>query len=174
MNVKKMVTTALCLALCIVLPMAFHAIPNAGSVLSPMHIPVLLCGLSCGWLWGLLCGIFGPLLSSVITQMPPLAYLPGMMLELAVYGLVTGVMMQLVHTKKFYVDLYLSLLTAMLLGRAASGVANALIFSAGSYSFGIWASAYFVQGIPGIIMHLVLIPSIVVALEKAKLIPQRD
>ncbi len=174
MNVKKLVTTALCIALCIVLPVAFHAIPNAGSVLSPMHIPVLLCGLTCGWGWGLLCGILGPFFSSVIMQMPPLAYLPGMMLELAVYGLVTGIMMQFVHTKKFYADLYLSLFTAMLLGRVASGAANALIFSAGSYSFGIWASAYFVQGIPGIIMHLVLIPSIAAALEKAKLIPKRD
>ena len=38
--VKKSIITAVCLALCVVLPQAFHAIPNAGSTYLPMHIPV--------------------------------------------------------------------------------------------------------------------------------------
>lgn len=46
--VKKSIITAVCIALSVVLPQAFHAIPNAGAVYSPMHIPVLLCGLICG------------------------------------------------------------------------------------------------------------------------------
>ena len=79
--VKKLVFTAVCAALCLVLPMAFHSIPNAGQVILPMHIPVLLCGLVCGWQYGLLCGILGPLVSSVLTAMPPAAILPGMMVE---------------------------------------------------------------------------------------------
>ncbi|HHU82346.1 MAG TPA: ECF transporter S component, partial [Firmicutes bacterium] len=86
--VKRSVITAACIGLCVVLPMAFHAIPNAGSLLSPMHIPVLLSGLICGWSFGLLCGLAGPLLSTLITGMPPVAYLPPMLVELAVYGLV--------------------------------------------------------------------------------------
>ena len=72
-SVKKSIITAVCIALCVVLPQAFHAIPNAGTIYCPMHIPVLLCGLVCGWSYGLLCGIAGPLLSSLITGMPPAA-----------------------------------------------------------------------------------------------------
>ena len=171
--VKKSIITAVCIALCVVLPQAFHAIPNAGSIYCPMHIPVLLCGLICGWQYGLLCGIAGPLVSALITGMPPAAVLPGMLVECAAYGALTGLMMQLVHTKKVYPDLYISLLVAMLGGRIISGIAKALIFSAGSYSMTAWVTGSFVTSLPGIIVHLVLIPSIVYALMKAKLIPAR-
>ena len=171
--VKKSIITAVCIALCVVLPQAFHAIPNAGSIYCPMHIPVLLCGLICGWQYGLLCGIAGPLVSALITGMPPAAVLPGMLVECAAYGALTGLMMQLVHTKKVYPDLYISLLVAMLGGRIISGIAKALIFSAGSYSMTAWVTGSFVTSLHGIIVHLVLIPSIVYALMKAKLIPAR-
>ena len=171
--VKKSIITAVCIALCVVLPQAFHAIPNAGSIYCPMHIPVLLCGLICGWQYGLLCGIAGPLVSALITGMPPAAVLPGMLVECAAYGALTGLMMQHVHTKKVYPDLYISLLVAMLGGRIISGIAKALIFSAGSYSMTAWVTGSFVTSLPGIIVHLVLIPSIVYALMKAKLIPAR-
>ncbi len=58
---KRISLCAMCIALCYVLPIAFHAI-GLGSALSPMHIPVLLCGLICGGWWGALCGIVGPVL----------------------------------------------------------------------------------------------------------------
>ena len=170
--VKKIVLTALFTALCVVLPMAFHSIPNAGSIFLPMHIPVLLCGLVCGWAYGGLCGLVGPLLSSVLTSMPPAAVLPGMMVECCVYGLVTGLMLRYVRTGKTTLDLYLSLVAAMLLGRVLSGIAKALIFTPGM-SLAAWAAASFVTAIPGIIIQLVLIPLLVLALTKAKLLPQR-
>ena len=78
-NAKNLAFCALCIALCVVLPMAFHAIANAGMIFLPMHIPVLLCGLACGWPYGLICGVLGPLLSGVLTGMPGPAVLPGMM-----------------------------------------------------------------------------------------------
>lgn len=171
--VKKAIITAACIALCVVLPMAFHAIPNAGSVISPMHIPVLLCGLICGWPFGLLCGLAGPALSSLLTQMPPLAYLPSMLVELAAYGLIAGLMMQLVRTKKLYADLYISLIVALLAGRMIAGISKALIFASGSYSVAAWTTSYFVTAWPGILIQLALIPTIVFALEKARLIPKR-
>ena len=85
-QVKKLVMAAMCVALGIVLPMAFHTIQNAGSIFLPMHIPVLICGLLCGWQYGLICGILAPVLSSLFTGMPPAAILPAMLCELAVYG----------------------------------------------------------------------------------------
>lgn len=80
----NLVMTGLCIAIGIVLPMAFHSVPNAGSVILPMHIPVLLCGLICGPIYGLASGILTPALSSLLTQMPPMAYLPSMLCELAI------------------------------------------------------------------------------------------
>lgn len=171
-NVKRLVLTAVCAALCVVLPMAFHAFPNGGSVFLPMHIPVLLCGLICSWPYGLVCGLLGPFLSSVLTQMPPLAYLPSMMVECAVYGCVAGAMMRLVHTKKIYCDLYISMGTAMVLGRFIAGVVKALILAPGTPIFA-WVTTSLVEGIPGIVIQLALIPSIVYTLMRARLLPQR-
>lgn len=172
-SIKKSVLSALCAALCVVLPMAFHAIPRGSMIFLPMHIPVLLCGLLCGWPYGLACGILGPVLSHMITSMPNAAALPGMLVECAVYGGVCGLMMQLVHTKKLYADLYLSLIAAMVAGRILGGAAKALLFAPGSMTLTVWASTYFAVGLPGILLQLALLPSVVFLLMKSKLIPQR-
>lgn len=171
--VKKAILTAACIALCVVLPMAFHAIPNAGNIYCPMHMPVLLCGLVCGWPFGLLCGVAGPVLSSLFTGMPSMAYLPAMIIELAVYGLTAGLLMQVVHTKRVMADLYISLVVALLAGRIVAGASRALIFASGSYSLEAWVTSYFVTALPGLLIQLALLPVIAVALEKARLIPVR-
>lgn len=172
-SVKKSILTALCIALCVVLPLALHAVPDGGTIYSPMHLPVLLCGLVCGWPFGLLCGVAGPLLSSLLTQMPPAAYLPAMLVELAAYGVLSGLLMQWVHTGKRTADLYISLLGAMVGGRLLAGAAKALFFAAGSYSLSAWAAAYFVVSLPGMILQLILLPVLYTALEKSALIPPR-
>ena len=180
-HLTRTVTTAVCIALCVVLPMALHWIPGVGSInlgtlLSPMHLPVLLCGLICGWPYGLVCGILGPLLSSLLTSMPGWGYLPTMMVELALYGLISGILIQLVHTGRLMVDLYISLIVAMLAGRIITGIARALIFaprSGGVYSLSAWATGYFVSSFPGIILQLILLPILYLALQRAKLIPNR-
>ena len=172
-SVKKSIITAMCVALCIVLPMAFHAIPNAGSVYTPMHIPVLICGLVCGWAYGLACGVLGPVLSWLLTGMPALTSLPQMIAELAVYGVVSGLLMKFVRTGRLYADLYVSLVAAMLAGRVVAAVLSALIFVRGEASIAFYATTYFVAAFPGIVIQLALIPTIVVALEKANLIPAR-
>ena len=159
-RIKKMVITALCVALCIVLPMAFHAVKNAGTIFLPMHIPVLLCGLIA--------------LSTLLTQMPPMAILPAMTAELAVYGAVTGLMMYAFKYKTTYLSLYASLVTALIAGRVVSGILKALIFSAGSYSFSVWITASFVTCLPGLAIQLAIIPSLVKVLDKAKLLPRRQ
>lgn len=169
---KRIVLSAACAALCVVLPLAFHAIPNGGNIFLPMHLPVLLCGLMCSWPYGLICGLLGPALSSLITGMPPAAYLPPMMLECAVYGCTSGAMMELVHTKKTYLDLYIATVTAMLLGRVVAGIAKSLIFAPGTPIFA-WVTTSLIEGIPGIVIQLVLLPTIVFALTRARLLPQR-
>ena len=166
--IRRLVTAALCVALAVVLPQTLHAIPNAGSVLLPMHIPVLLCGLVCGWPYGLACGLLAPVMSHFITGMPGAAYLPAMICELAAYGLISGLTAQFIHTGKRTVDIYIQLISAMLLGRVVYGLVNALIFKAGAYSMEIFITAAFVTALPGIVIQLVFLPAIVLLLEKAK------
>ena len=171
-SIKNMTLTAVCIALCVVLPIAFHSIPNAGSVFLPMHIPVLICGMICGWPYGFICGLMGPLLSSALTGMPPIAMLPAMMVECGIYGLVSGLMLKFVHTKSTYGDLYIALVVAMLAGRVVSGIAKALIFTPG-LAMSAWITASFVTALPGILIQLVFLPSVVFTLMKAKIIPLR-
>ena len=162
---KKLVFAALCIAIGVVLPQAFHMIPNAGSVVLPMHIPVLFCGLVCGPVYGAICGGAACLLSHLITGMPPAAILPGMICELIVYGLVAGIMSKIFKNRNIGV-IYIELIVAMLAGRIVAGVLNALIFRAGAYSIQAWIAASFVTALPGIIIQLVLIPILVSRLAK--------
>ena len=83
---KRLVLTAVNIALCLVLAMAFHSIPNGGKITLPMHIPVLRRGRVCGAPYGAVCGLLGPLLSSILTSMPTAAQMPAMMVECAAYG----------------------------------------------------------------------------------------
>ena len=171
-HIKKLVLTAVCSALCVIVPMAFHSIPNAGQVFLPMHIPVLLCGMLCGWPYGLACGLIGPSLSSLLTGMPLPAVLPGMLVECAMYGCASGLLLRYVRTGNRYADLYISLIPAMLLGRVISGIVKGLILTPG-LSLAAWASASFVTSLPGIAIQLLLVPILVLGLERAKLIPKR-
>ena len=170
--VKRMILAALMAAMCVVLPLAFHSIPDGGSVFLPMHSPVLICGMICGWPYGFICGLLGPLLSCLLTSMPPLAYLPAMMVECAVYGLATGLMLKYVRTGRLYGDLYLALIVAMIAGRVVSGVAKALIFSPG-ITMGYWITASFITALPGIIVQLVAVPLLVGMLMKVRYLPNR-
>ena len=170
---KKSVFTSACIALCVVLPMVFHTIPNAGNIWLPMHIPVLLCGLICDWKFGLFCGIMGPIISSILTQMPPVAYLPAMILELAAYGMISGFASSSIHTGRQIPDILISLSISMILGRIVYGVVNALLFRAGNYSLQAWLTSSFITALPGIILQFILIPAVIITLQKASLIPER-
>ena len=173
-SAKKLCISAVCVALCCVLPMLFHSV-GLGTALSPLHIPALLCGSVCGGLLGLLCGLLGPILSCLITGMPGAAMLPTMIPELMAYGLVSGLMMRYVRTGRAYADLYISLGTAMVAGRIVGGIAKVLFYmgSGKTFTFALWISSYFAATVPGMICHLILIPVLVAALTRARLIPTR-
>ena len=172
-TVKRTSIAAMCIALCYVLPIAFHAV-GLGSILSPMHIPVLLCGLVCGPIAGLICGIVGPCLSSLLSGMPPLLMLARMIPELCFYGLTAGLAMKM-RTGRTVTDVYASLAAGMIAGRIAGGIASAVFYTVttGVYSVNLWLVSYFVEAIPGIAAHLILIPLLYATLERARVIPGR-
>lgn len=163
---KKLTLTAMCLALGVILPQAFHMIPNAGNIFLPMHIPVLICGFICGPFYGLTVGIVTPCLSHIVFSMPPAMMLGQMIVELGVYGLCTGLLNQIITINNELLKYYLVLIISMVVGRITYGICNALLFKAGNYSLSIWLSAAFIKGLPGIIIQLVLIPTIVKTIKK--------
>ena len=164
---KKLVYSAMCLALCLVLPFLTGQIPEIGSMLLPMHIPVLLCGFLCGGGWGAAVGFCAPLLRFAIFSMPPMPGCVSMAFELATYGLVVG----LLHKKlgKGMKGIYMSLICAMVAGQLVWGAAQMAIMSlnGGSFPFSAFVAGAFTSAIPGIVLQLVLIPVLVRALDKA-------
>lgn len=162
-DTKKLVMGALCLALGILFPSVFHLIGMGGTSFLPMHIPVLVCGFLCGPWIGLIVGVLTPFLTSLFTGMPPLYPIGlAMMIELGTYGLCCGLL-----TKKC--NLYITLITSMVVGRIINGMANLCLlgFAGKAYSFEIFVSATFVNALPGIILQLLLIPPLVYILRKA-------
>ena len=171
-TLRNITITAICIAMCVLLPILFHFIPQGGRIFSPIHIPVLICGLACSWQYGLICGAVGVILSSAITSMPALAQVPAMAVECAVYGLASALLIKFIKTGKPYANLYLSLICSMILGRIAGGAVQALFLTNG-YTFSAWISGYFAVSLPGILLHLILVPPIVRALTRAGLIAEK-
>ena len=167
-NLKRLIYAALCLALCMVLPILTGQIPEIGKRLSPMHIPVFLCGFLCGPWWGLAVGAIAPILRSALFGMPamgPDAF--SMAFELAAYGAVAGILYRTLPRKPWSV--YISLIVAMIVGRLVWGLAKWAMLGA-TFTPQMFLAGAFVNAIPGIILHVVLIPPIVLALNRAGLV----
>ena len=166
-NVKTLVLAALFLALALVLPFLTGQIPEIGNMLCPMHIPALLCGFFCGWPWGLAVGLIAPVLRSITFGMPPMfPTAVCMSFELATYGAVSGLLYGKLPRKKS--SIYVALLSAMVAGRLVWGLARFLCTGLDVSAFGLsafWSGAV-ATAIPGIIVQILLIPVLVMALEK--------
>lgn len=166
----KIVYAAVCLALAMVLPFLTGQIQQIGNALCPMHIPVFLCGFLCGWPYGALVGFIAPLLRFVLFGMPVLMPMGvSMAFELATYGLVSGLFYQ--KLPKRGINIYLSLIVAMLVGRAVWGVVRFVLASVleAEFPMSAFVAGAFTGAIPGIIIQIILIPVIVLALKKAGL-----
>ena len=158
MKTKKMILSALFIAIGLILPMIFHAVNLSGSIFSPMHLPVMLGGFLLGPTYGAIIGVITPVLSSILTGMPPIMpIMPMMALELLGYGFMTGLLFR--KTKKTY----MSLTVSIVFGRLCSMV-GAFILSltfAPQISPIPYVISGVVNGIPGIAIQLLLIPILV-------------
>lgn len=171
-NIRDLVLSAMFLAIGYILPFFTGQIREIGNMLLPMHIPVLLCGLICGWKYGLVVGFILPLTRSVIFGMPllyPSAFV--MAFELAAYG---GIIGYLFYHARFQcvVSLYRCMLMAMLGGRIVWGIVMMCCLGIGAdgFTFSAFFAGAFLNAIPGIILQLILIPSIMLVLDRAHLV----
>ena len=175
-KILKMVLSALFLAMAYVLPFVTGQIPEIGSMLCPMHLPVLLCGFFCGPAWGAVVGFIAPIFRSMLTGgFPPMfPTAVCMAFELAAYGSVAGIMHKLLPRKKLFV--YCSLIVAMVAGRLVWGVAMFVFLgiSGGAFTFAAFLAGAVTNAVPGIILQIVLVPIIVILLDNTKILKLRD
>lgn len=170
-DIKKITLAGVLMALTLILPFLTGQIPQIGSMLSPMHIPVLICGFVCGWQYGLIVGAVAPILRFLCFGMPPLFPVGlAMTFELAAYGLCAGLFYKVLPKKKSSV--YASLLLSMFIGRIVWGISMFIIAAVSSVNFSLSAFLVgaFINSIPGIIVHIIVIPIIVIALKKGNYI----
>lgn len=168
-TIYDLVTAAMLFAIGLTLPFLTGQLPDIGNMLLPMHLPVLLTGFVCGWKYGLAVGAILPIFRSLVFGMPilyPSAFT--MAFELACYGFLTGFIFLLMK-KKDLLAVYISLVSAMLVGRIVKGIMNAVCYGAmsKSYTFAMFISGAFVEAVPGIVIQLVLIPAVLIAIKKA-------
>jgi hypothetical protein len=167
-KIQTLVLASLFLALGLVLPSLTGSIKEIGDSLLPMHLVVMLCGAICGWRYGLLVGAVLPFLRSLLFSMPPLyPNAVWMATELATYGLVIGILYTCIKSNSKW-KIFVSLISSMLAGRVVWGISKAILLGVAGKPFGIEAFIIggFVDAIPGIILQLILVPSIVILIDK--------
>lgn len=171
LSTKKLVLSGLFLALGLVMPFLTAQIPSVGSRLLPMHIPVLLCGFVCGWSYGLIIGLIVPIFRSMLFGMPPM--LPtavAMAFELAAYGCVSGLLYKLLPRKNIFI--FVSMIISMICGRIIWGIVSFSLYglSGTAFTWELFLAGAFLNAIPGIVIQIIIIPIIIIALSRAKLI----
>ncbi|MBR5767698.1 MAG: ECF transporter S component [Clostridia bacterium] len=172
-RILRLTLTAMFLALGLVLPFLTGQIPQIGSMLLPMHIPVFLCALICGWQYATPMAFILPILRSLIFSMPPMyPTAAAMAFELAAYAFVAGFIYSR-FKKQGIIPLYISIISAMIIGRLVWGAAQMILLgmSGKAFTFSAFLAGALLNAIPGIIVQLILIPAVMFALDRAKLIP---
>ena len=170
-SVRKLAYSGMFLALCMVLPFLTGQIPEIGSMLLPMHLPVLIAGFVCGAPYAAAIGLIAPFLRFAIFGMPPIFPTgASMAVEMCVYGLVCGLMYRIFPKRNAYV--YAALVVSMIAGRIAWGIAQYffLMINGGALTVKAFMAGAVLNAWPGIVLQLVLVPVIVIALKKANLI----
>lgn len=169
---KKLTLSAMFLAIGMVLPFLTGQIPQVGNMMLPMHIPVLLCGLICGWQYGAVLGFILPLVRYLVFGMPVLFPTgTAMAFELMTYGLVIGLIYSFSRWKCI-ISLYRALIGAMIAGRIVWAAAQMILLgvSGGTFTMKMFLAGAFFNAVPGIIIQLVLIPTVMVALGRTGLV----
>lgn len=170
--VQTLSMAAMLMALGFVLPFFTGQIPQIGSMLCPMHLPVLLCGFLCGWKYGLAVGFVLPLLRSVTLGMPPMFPTAiAMTFELAAYGFLAGFLYARSRWQ-CVVALVRCLIAAMIGGRIVWAVVRVILsgVSGQAFTWQMFLSGAFLTAIPGIVLQLVFIPAVMVALDRTGLV----
>ena len=171
-STQNLALSAMFIAIGIVLPFFTGQLQQIGNMLLPMHLPVLLCGLICGWQYGAAVGFILPPLRYVMFAAPPIFPIgAAMAVELAAYGLIAGFLYNRSRWQCI-ISLYRSLIAAMIGGRLVWGIARVLMtgVSGEAFTWQMFLSGALLTAIPGIMIQLVFIPAVMVALDRTGMV----
>lgn len=169
---KNITLSALFIALGLVLPLLTGQLKALGNAFLPMHLPVLICGLVVGPIYGLIVGFVLPILRHFTFGMPPLYPTAiSMAFELATYGFVVGFIYKNSRWKCI-IALYESLIISMIVGRLVWGIVQMILLGINGqpFTFQMFMAGAFLNAIPGIVFQLVFIPSLMLALHRTGLV----
>ena len=168
-DIRSYLFTVIFIGFSVAVPWSLHQFPLAGATFLPMQFFVFVAGLIFGWRAGIVIGLLSPLISYGVAGMPALSILPQIMIELSVYGLVAGVLIE-----KFSLGLFCSLLVAMIAGRGALllfitvqgyfGAVSNPVGPANSTFSVLWATI--IQSWPGIVIQLIGVPFVASFMQK--------
>lgn len=171
-KIKKITLSGLFIALGLVLPLFTGQLKALGNAFLPMHLPVLICGLVVGPLYGFVIGLIIPIVRHFIFGMPPLYPTAiAMSLELGTYGFVIGYIYQ--KSKwKCIIALYNSLIISMITGRLVWGIVTMILLGINGqvFTYQMFIAGAVLNAIPGIVFQLVFIPSLMLLLNKTGLV----
>lgn len=168
----NLVLSAMFVAIGLVLPFLTGQLQQIGNMLLPMHLPVLVCGLICGWQYGAAVGFILPPLRYVLFGAPPIFPIGvAMTFELAAYGFIAGFLYNRSRWQCI-IALYRSLLAAMIGGRLVWGLVRVLLTGVAgeAFTWQMFLSGALLTAIPGIILQLVFIPALMVALDRTGMV----
>ncbi len=164
LNTRNIVVSGLLLALGIIIPSIFHTTGIPGNIFLPMHIPVLLGGFLLPPFFAFLLGILTPIINSLITGMPvmfPMAVI--MVFELGIYGLVASLLY-----RRLEFSIIISLIASMIVGRIMAGIVVFFLIILFTVQMDpiIFVKAGIMTGLPGIIIQLILIPTLMYGINR--------
>ena len=170
-TVKSLVSAGLVVAAAF-LPLLVHSVAGAsgGATWLPMYLPVLVGGCLLGGVFGATIGACSPVASYFISQavlgaaMPAAIKLPYMIIELTVFGLVSGLFAKKITQRPFVA--FPAVFAAQIAGRAVSLLSQAIVIAASGQ--GQYASLFSMirTGLPGLFLQAVLVPLIILFLVK--------
>ena len=168
--ILNLTISAMLLALAMFLPFLTGQIPQFGRMLSPLHIPAMLAGFILPLPWAVPLAFIIPIVRSLIFSMPPMVPMAvTMAFELATYALVIGLIYK--RPAKSYFSILIALIPALVIGRIVYALVFFIVMSltAGTFNLSAVISGLTVEGLPGVIVQLLIVPPIVLAVEKAGL-----
>ncbi len=167
-NIRKLTLSAMFLAIGIILPMLTGQVPEIGSMLLPMHIPVFLCAFICGWEYATPMAFFLPLIRTLLFGRPNLyPEAIAIAFELAAYAFVCGFIYSIVRRRNMGTA-YISLVISMICGRAVRAFVQMILLKLVGLTFSLssFFTAVIVSAIPGMILQLAIIPTLAISLER--------
>jgi LytS/YehU family sensor histidine kinase len=159
---RDVVLGGLFLALALVIPILFHAV-GLGSAFLPMFFPIIAAGFLIAPPVALVVGITSPLLSALLTGMPP--FFPPTAFIMMAEGLILAGIPSLLY-QKYRLNSYLTLIITLSADRVVLLIAVIAVSKWLDLPENVLGWASLIRGLPGIVLIMLVIPPLINKMKK--------